>query len=114
MTDTEFERAYTAFMELPYPDYPQSDELRDWNSLLLTLDGYLAGYAYQVHAGHLRAAAIPELEHLVREVGSLRVRLDAIHPATEVDSRLIGDFLVYMEALHRMMRALAGIAAEGS
>ncbi|MFF4955508.1 hypothetical protein [Streptomyces sp. NPDC001222] len=112
MTETaaEFRAAFEAFRAMPYPDYPRLEELRDWNSRLLELDGHIAGYATRVYDGRLGAAEVPDVDALVLEVETLRQDLDAITPEGEDDAGLVSDYRSYTDALERVVRLLGSLA----
>ncbi|WP_432137525.1 MULTISPECIES: hypothetical protein [unclassified Streptomyces] len=111
MTESaEFREAFVAFRAMPYPDYPALEELRDWNSVLLDLDGHIAGYATQVYDGRLEAARVPETDALVRKLGSLRRDLEEIRPRQDEDAALLDEYRRYTAALDRLVRALASLA----
>lgn len=111
MTDSsDFRHAFMVFRSVPYPAYPQLLELQDWNSLLLTIDGHIAGYASKVHDGRMRAQDVPNLDQLILEVSSLGSSLDQIEPVTDEDRQSISDYRSYVAALGRMVSELGGLA----
>jgi hypothetical protein len=113
MTDSsDFHEALEAFMALPYPDYPRTEKLRDWNSFLLDLDGHIAGYAIQVNDGDLNAREVPDLGSLVLEVENLCRSIEEIHPEGEKESGLLNEYRVYVAALERLVRELASLARQ--
>ncbi|WP_158679329.1 hypothetical protein [Streptomyces sp. Tu 6176] len=112
MTDTmaEFRAAFDAFRALPYPALPRGEELRDWNSRLLDLDGYAAGYAARVRDGRIGAAEVPGTDALLLEAETLRRDLDALGPQRGGDAELVDDYRAYIGTLERMVRLLALLA----
>ncbi|MEV7127673.1 hypothetical protein [Streptomyces sp. NPDC093260] len=112
MTETAagFRAAFEAFRALPYPDYPREEALRDWNSRLLDLDGYVAGYATRVYDGRIGAAEVPDTGALVVEAETLRRDLDSVTPHGADEAGLVSDYRAYAEALERMVRLLAALA----
>ncbi|MFE6056297.1 hypothetical protein ACFQ6N_36595 [Kitasatospora sp. NPDC056446] len=109
---TDFASAFSRFCATPYPGYPALEELRDWNSELLTVDGHIAGYAYRVHGGQMQARQIPGLVEIVLRVESLRASLDTIHPNSTEDRKLIGEYQSYISALESMVRELDQLARQ--
>ncbi|MFC8711147.1 hypothetical protein ACFUCQ_14715 [Streptomyces sp. NPDC057197] len=112
MTDTAagFRAAFDAFRALPYPALPRGEELRDWNSRLLDLDGYVAGYAARVRDGRIGAAEVPGTGALLLEAETLRRDLDALGPQEGDDAEPVDDYRAYLGALERMVRLLALLA----
>ncbi|MFC5805835.1 hypothetical protein [Streptomyces formicae] len=111
MTESsDFRNALEAFMAIPYPDYPRMEELRDWNSFLLDLDGHIAGYATRVNNGSLDAGEVPDVGSLVLEVENLRRDLERIRPERSEDADLLNKYRVYTAALERVVRELAALA----
>jgi hypothetical protein len=107
-----FERAFVVFRAAPYPDYPQEEELQEWNSGLLTIDGHIAGYATRVHRGSLHAREIPDLDKLALRVRELRGSLEAVPSASEQGRQLIGEYRTYIAALDVMVQELARLARQ--
>lgn len=111
MTDaSDFERAYTLFRAMPYPAYPQSRELRDWNSRLLTLDACVAGYAFQVNAGRMRAYDVPNLDGLVNEIKILSASLGKTDSSAGQDVTLVIAYRSYVAALERLVLEIRDLA----
>ncbi|MEU2429903.1 MULTISPECIES: hypothetical protein [unclassified Streptomyces] len=111
MTESsDFRNALDAFLALPYPDYPRMEELRDWNSFLLDLDGHIAGYATRVGNGSLDASEVPDVDALVLEVETLRRDLELVRPERSEDAELLNKYRVYTAALERVVRGLAALA----
>lgn len=104
---SDFRQAFKVFMDMPYPDYPRIEELRDWNSRLLDLDGHIAGYATLVNDERMQAAEVPEIGALALEVESLRQDLDSVRPGESEGARLVDDYRSYVRALERLVRELA-------
>ncbi|MFF4232821.1 hypothetical protein [Streptomyces sp. NPDC001820] len=102
--------ALEAFRSLRYPDYPRTEELRDWNSHLLTLDGHIAGYAIRVGEGTLDVREVQDLESLVLAVENLARSLEDIRPQSQEDTDLLKDYRHYMAALERLIHELASLA----
>ncbi|WDT53550.1 hypothetical protein [Streptomyces sp. G7(2002)] len=110
MTETKpFRQVYEAFRVLPYPDYPHDRELQDWNSHLLTLDGWIAGYASRIASGSMAAAEVPEVSTLVRQVGDLRRKLDEIASRLEEDRQLVEKYRSYVAALHSLISEIGAL-----
>ncbi|MFI8185942.1 hypothetical protein ACIF70_36295 [Actinacidiphila glaucinigra] len=111
MTDhTELHGAWERFRSLPYPEYPRTEALRDWNSELLTLDGNIPGYASQVADGRLAASEVPEPDTLARAVERLAADLEALRPAVPDEAGLLDRYRDYLAALLPLVRALAALA----
>ncbi|MFF4468382.1 hypothetical protein ACFYZ3_02370 [Streptomyces sp. NPDC001599] len=111
MTDsTAFREAFQEFRAMPYPDHPRMERLRDWNSLLLDLDGHVAGYATRVNDGRLAAWEVPDVDSLVLDAESLRRDLGDIRPEREEDAGLLDAYRTYVAALERLVRELASLA----
>lgn len=112
MTSREsFHQAYEAFRELPYPDYPQTEELRGWNSYLLTLDGWIAGYATQIENGTMTAAEVPAVDDLISKVDSLRRDLDALGSQIGAEKQLLRQYRFYVSALHRLIVEISALTS---
>ena len=88
---------------MSYPDYPQAEELRDWNSELLTLDGYIAGYATRIKDGSIKAGAVPDLDGLISQVDALRRDLDSLNSRVKVEGWLLEEYRSYISALYRLV-----------
>ncbi|MEU8588015.1 hypothetical protein AB0C59_13620 [Streptomyces sp. NPDC048664] len=111
MTDTSgFDHAFSRFLTMRYPDYPQLEALQDWNSELLTLDGHVAGYASQVHGGTMRAHEIPDLPGILLSVRNLRESLGSLRAPDAEDRRLISEYASYVSALESMVSELDHLA----
>src|SRR5690242_19424881 len=107
----DFEQSFDKFRALVYPDYPKSDELRDWNSNLLTFDSYIAGYLTRVRDGTLSAHEVPDLDGSVSEIASLRSSLDSLRPLSGQDGRLIDEYRHYVTALEDVLAKLQRLAS---
>lgn len=107
---TEFREALEAFRAMPYPDYPRQADLQEWNSLLLDLDGHIAGYAVQVGSGRMKASEVPDLDSLVLKVESLRRGLGEIRSEQQEDADLLDDYRIYAAAFERLVQELASLA----
>lgn len=110
--DSDFRRTFEAFRAMPYPSRPQSEEFQDWGSELLSLDSHVAGYATRVHDGNMVASDIPNLKELVCEVRDLQSSLASVPVLTSRDSRLRGEYQLYVETLESMMRELLRLATD--
>ncbi|MFV2022931.1 hypothetical protein [Micromonospora sp. LOL_023] len=114
MTDVlAFRDAYAQFRAIPYPAYPKSQELRDWNSRLLALDAHVAGYAFQVSAGQILACDVPDLDSLVGKVTESILSLEEIDPSVEEDAGLASEYRSYVAALGRLVSELGDLASRG-
>ncbi|MBA2806982.1 hypothetical protein E0500_005865 [Streptomyces sp. KM273126] len=109
--ESELSEAYEAFMALPYPDYPQTEVLRDWNSRLLTLDGWIAGYASRVEGGSMEADAVPGVDDLISQVDSLRRDLDSFGSQVAAEGPLLEEYRSYVAALHRLITEIGILAS---
>lgn len=98
-----FLEAFREFRALPYPDYPQTEELRDWNSRLLTLDGWIAGYATQIESNSLAPIEIPDLPGLMGLVTELYDDLDRLRLQAKAEVQLVEQYQLYMNALRRLV-----------
>lgn len=95
---------------MPYPEYPSEKALQDWNSDLLTVDGYIAGYASQVCEGILHPIDVPDVDGLAREVDLLRRKLERLSSKLDQDSVLISDYRDYLSSLTNVIRELRILA----
>ncbi|MFI6689215.1 hypothetical protein [Streptomyces sp. NPDC050485] len=87
-------------------------ELSDWGSSLLAVDGYIAGYAIRVESGSLDPREISDIDPLVLEVESLRRSLEDIRPQTREYIAPLEEFRCYIVALEALIHALALLADE--
>lgn len=97
-------------MSMPYLYYPHTEELRDWNSRLLTLDGYVAGYATCIESGRMRAGQVPGIDVLILEVESLRRMLDSPQFKSGQENGLLSDYRSYVSALEWLVREIGAHA----
>ncbi|GAB2837027.1 hypothetical protein GCM10027176_46770 [Actinoallomurus bryophytorum] len=111
MTNTSaFGRAWLAFRAMPYPDYPLLEELKDWNSELLTIDGDIAGWASRVYSRDISPREISDLDEIIVKVDELRRSLNFVHPKTTQDVQLVGEYRTYVEALFLVVEELKRLA----
>ncbi|MFJ8746534.1 hypothetical protein ACIRL2_45225 [Embleya sp. NPDC127516] len=111
MTDMqEFRSLFTELAATPYPSRARLEALREVGSLLLGLDTHVAGYASQVHGGHMQAEEVPDLPRLVAEVESLRRAASTVRAQSEQDVRLGQEYVRYIEILESLVRSLERIA----
>ncbi|MEU6291740.1 hypothetical protein [Streptomyces sp. NPDC046988] len=110
---SSFPQAYEAFRGLPYPAYPQTEEVQDWNSHLLTLDGWIAGYATRIANGSMSAAEVPEIPDLIRRVEDLLRDLARLTSRVEAEEQLLKQYRSYVAALHRLITEISALADKG-
>jgi hypothetical protein len=103
---------YEAFMELPFPDRPRGEELREWASSLVLLGSHVGPGVIAIRNRRIDAWDIPNLESVLLKVQSLRRALEEIHPELESDVDLLSSYRIQVARFEPVVEMLVALARQ--
>jgi len=93
--------AFDRLRKMPFPKFAENDELSDWQTYLIELDGYVAGIATTVLSGGTSDFTVD-----TAHIHKLRRQLEAIHDIPTEDQGIFLECKHYLTALEEVAQCL--------